>query len=170
MSVESIACSHSHGVIGGLFQTYTALVSAGARGARLEPALDALRAGLRRQLQIDEEILLPLLLQVTAGRGWADGPGEVDRALFEHVRADHAGCLALLDWLEQSTQAEPHPMQEPSREAIVAVLAAYVLPHLREVITLCPRLAAAGVDTLDLQQRMAARHQQLDGRPSSSMG
>ena len=168
-----MACSQSHGhcVLAGLFQAYIALVGAGVQGMQLEPALDALRAGLRLQLQIDEEILLPLLLQISAGKWSAGAAGDLDRALFEHVRADHAGCLALLDWLEQTMPADAqHPLQEPSREAIVAVLAAYVLPHLREVITLCPRLAAAGVDTLDLQQRMAARHQQLDGRPSSSMG
>lgn len=49
----------------------------------------------------------------------------------------------------------------------MAVLAAYVLPHLREVHTVYPRLAGAGIDTLNLERQMAARCQQLDERTGS---
>lgn len=83
---------------------------------------------------------------------------------------DHAGCLALLEWLEQCLPAKNYPLHEPSCDAIVAVLAAYVLPDLREVVTVCPRLAAAGIDTLNLERQMAARRRQLDERTGPPTG
>ena len=190
------ACSHTYAAVSTLFDAHAALLAdavtdadADASAARREHSLTLLRIGLRRQLQIDEEILLPVILQVITSRLHAGETGETgaaDRALFEHVRADHAGCLALLDRLDQtpadladssdgSVETSDHganhvPAPGPTREAVMAVLAAYAMPHMQEVINLCPRLAAAGVDTRDLQRRMAERQLSLSEGGRSHSG
>ena len=158
-------CAGAYMAMATLFEQHARLVAEAAGSATLSLSAQQLCASLRRQLQVDEEILLPALLQSITGQRAEAGVGAqelaIDRAAFEHVRADHAGCLALLERLEWFAPDPQHPDREDDRDATVAVLRAYALPHLQEQISLCPRLAAAGVDTRAMQHRMAARHREL---------
>ena len=169
LETPSLSCARAHGLIGRLFQTHAAQLSDGSSPAQREQSLTWLRASLLRQLQLHEEILLPGLLQAITSHRRGDGPSARDRALFEHVQADHAGCLALLDELPPSPPSAPAARSGPGRESVVAVLEAYVLPHLSEIAELCTRLAAAGIDTRAVGLRMAQRRLELGepGQPTS---
>lgn len=169
LETPSLSCARAHGLIERLFQTHAAQLADGSSPAQREQSLTWLRASLLRQLQLHEEILLPGLLQAITSHRRGDGPSARDRALFEHVQADHAGCLALLDELPPSPSGAAAAIRGPGRESVVAVLEAYVLPHLSEIAELCTRLAAAGIDTRAVRLRMAQRRLELGepGQPTS---
>ncbi len=163
-----LPCVQAIELIGRLFQTFAACRADTGRSEQLNLAFESLRASLRRQLLLDEELLLPTLFQALSGHHTGGGPSDIGRALFEHVRADHAGCLALLAQLEQPAPDDESLGCGQWRNSVVAVLQAYVLPHLCEITTLFPHLAAAGVDVPALHQRMAERQLELSRQGQTS--
>jgi hemerythrin-like domain-containing protein len=96
-------------------------------------------------LQVEEEILYPAARSVL--------PAD---ALLEHALCDHAGSRELIARLDE---LEP---QDADYDPTVAVLAAYLLPHMdEEQRELFPRLRNSPLDLHGVGRQLAARHKAL---------
>jgi hypothetical protein len=113
----------------------------------------------RLHFQIEEEFLYPAARSVLH----AD-------ARVEHALCDHAGSRELIARLDAS---QP---QDADFDATVAVLAAYVVPHMEEEEReLFPRLRHSPLDLVPLGRRMVVRQKVLhddafDRRPTPEQG
>jgi hypothetical protein len=113
----------------------------------------------RLHFQLEEELLYPAARSVLH----AD-------ALVEHALCDHAGSRELIARLDAS---QP---QDADFDATVAVLAAYVVPHMEEEEReLFPRLRHSPLDLVPLGRRMVVRQKVLhddafDRRPTPERG
>jgi hemerythrin-like domain-containing protein len=137
--------TRDHDAIRRLFQVYERLLSRGCGGELKAALVGRLCSGLSVHFQIEEDLFYPAVLDVIGAE-----------AALAHSKMDHLGCRELIARLDEM---EPG---DTDFDATVAVLGAYVVPHMdEEQREIFERVRRAGLDTLALGRRMAQRQRAL---------
>jgi Hemerythrin HHE cation binding domain len=139
--------ARDHLVMQQLFKDYEQLLKQPHAQAHKAEVVLQLCLVLDVHTQIEEEIFYPAL---RAAFGW--------NGLINHAMRDHEGIKALVVKLRKM---QPH---DDDYDATVAVLSAYVNPHIKEEQEdLFPTVRKASLNTIALGLRMAERQAELYG-------
>ena len=137
--------AHDHHSIERLFHDYERLARRQGEHERKGELVGQLCFRLSIHIQIEEDIFYP------AARA-AIGPD----ATLDHALRDHGGAKELIARLDEM---EPG---DADYDATVAVLSAYILPHMNEEQDdIFPKLRSAGLDTQVLGRKLALRQKAL---------
>ena len=137
--------TRDHDAIKRQFQAYERLLSRGCGGELKAALVGRLCFGLSLHFQIEEDLFYPAVSEAIGAE-----------AALAHSQKDRLGCRELIARLDEM---EPG---DADFDATVAVLAAYVVPHMdEEQSEIFERVRQAGLDTLALGRRMAQRQRVL---------
>jgi hemerythrin-like domain-containing protein len=145
---DAIAClTREHNVMRRLFRSYDHLASSGGDNEKKSETVGQICFKWCVHIQIEEELFYPAAKVLTG----------VDEQLM-HALLDHAGSRELVAMLDEM---EPG---DANFDSSVAVLAAYVLPHIdEEEEVIFPRLRELGMEMTLLGQAIAQRQIMLSG-------
>jgi Hemerythrin HHE cation binding domain len=137
--------TRDHDAIRHLFRTYERLVSRPHDADRKSTLVGRLCFALTLHFQIEEDLFYPAVLKAFS----ADGA-------VLHAQRDHVGCRELIARLDEME------VGDADFDATVAVLGAYVVPHMdEEQREIFQRVRLIGMDTLALGHRMAQLQRSL---------